>query len=254
MKILAVLSAMCACLASIASFAAQVGPPSGPGLLTIDANYPAGIVFRLRSQVSDTLRVLGHVPRHFTPFRETDVGIINLWFAGMDGRYRITRSGGVVTVVRHANGHETRQRQKVQGTAEFDAFGYPKIGPSDPTDLIPIFPGHLVWVGQSWMATAPVEETLGSGTATYLYRVKRVNLRSDGHVLAVIPFTVRGTMLPPKALHGWHSELQGSGLLIWDCTAHQRASKRFQLTYTATHGQDALSERIADQETVYRAQ
>ncbi|HUY14683.1 MAG TPA: hypothetical protein VMX16_13805 [Terriglobia bacterium] len=208
-----------------------------PSHVTINSNYPENIVFRASLFGTDTTQTTGRVPPGFAPRRQAFSGSVDFWFAGMDGRFRIYQSKGKLEVHETAGGKTQAKPVQTGGRIEFDALGYPKNPPSDPADLIPIFPSKPVAAGDHWTATAQITEPLGTGEALYTYTVQSISLAENHHILASIQFTISGDLTPPSGLPGWTSTLTGSGRLDWDCVEHQRAAASYRIVYAARkHG------------------
>lgn len=228
-----------------------------PNFVVLNADYPPGMVFHIALRGSNRIRIVGPAPNGFSDYRDRYHGHMQVWFAGKDGGYRIAKSRGILILSHQANGRTTERRVRTDGRAEFNPLGYPKHGPSAPTDLLPIFPAHPVAAGDSWMVTAEVREMLGQGPAAYTYRVQRIERGRDGHVLAVISFEIHAALAPPPAIAGWLSTINGHGVLVWDCTVNQRASEKFHILYTASNpagkGRHRITEERVGRERVTRA-
>lgn len=202
----------------------------------LDANYPAGEVFDVQITATDTLRTAGRVPAEFHAQKQQSRGSLHEWLDGNDGKYRVYRRRGEWIVSGDTRAAYARH---VDDHAEYDSLRYPRTGPSDPTELIPIFPGRPVAAGDGWVAMARVRESLGEGTAVYAYRVQKIEAGPAGNVLALLNFSVHALLAPPSVLTGWTSTINGSGTLVWNCSSHQRASGKYHLVYAARAPKDA---------------
>jgi hypothetical protein len=216
--------------------------PGLPSRVTIDSNYPSKITFQVSLFGKDSIQTQGKVPSNFRPRQETYSGNVNIWLAGMDGKYRIYGSKGELEEKITARCKTITKPVRTGGTIEFDALGYPKKSPSDPADLIPIFPSKPVAVGDHWTAKAWVAEPLGQGEAQYSYTVEAISVAENGDILASIRFSVSAHLAPPRSLPGWSSTLTGSGHLDWDCNAHQRTATSYQLAYSARRDAASITE------------
>lgn len=223
-----------------------------PKEVSIDASYPAGVMFRLYLKATESLETTGVIPDSFKPYKDFYKGTIDLWFAGMNSNFRITESKGKLKTSHTENNTTKIKTTTVKGKAEFDTLGYPRSGPSDPMDLIPIFPDHPVKEDDDWIATAPVYERLGSGIAKYTYHIKHIYLSHSKHILAAIHFNIEAKLKPDSLLVGWISTIVGNGSLVWDCTARQRISKSYKINYIAKNSSNGVIITTTDNEKIIR--
>ncbi|MGH9430398.1 MAG: hypothetical protein ACRD3T_02530 [Terriglobia bacterium] len=223
-----------------------------PSHVTIDANYPANVVFQVRLFGTESIQTQGKVPSSFAPRQQSYGGSVDIWFAGMDGKFRIYASKGDLEE-RDTAGVKTQTKMvPAGGKIEFDGLGHPKKSPSDPADLIPIFPSKPVAAGDHWTAKALVAEPLGTGEAQYVYTVEAISLAEDRHMLASLRFNISASVAPPPSLQGWTSTITGDGRLDWDTTAHQRVAGSYRIVYSAQHGASGISETWELTERVVR--
>ncbi|GEM_PF-5379765 len=226
--------------------------PGLPSHVTIDSNYPKNVVFRGSLFGTDVTDVHGKVPTSFTPRQQAFSGSVDVWFAGMDGKFRIYASKGELEVREPAGGKTRIKPVQAGGKIEFDELGYPKKSPSDPVDLIPIFPPKPVAAGDQWNAKVQVVEALGTGEALYTYSLEAISLAENGHILASIRFNISASLTPPSSLPGWTSYITGHGRLDWDTTWRQRAAESYHIVYSARHRDSSISETQEMTERVAR--
>ncbi len=220
---------------------ALVAAAPGPSV-RIDGAYGLGVVFENRFHAVETVSTHGTVPSSFQAGTTTDDGDIRIWHLPNDGKFIVSRAEGSYTEsVKDARGQRS-SRKALKGTSEFDALGYAKSRADDAADLIPIFPEQMMSAGGAWHVHALVEGPFGKGNATYDYHVLTVTKDQRGHDIATFSLALSAALTPPKTLAGWSSKLAGSGLIVWDCTEHQRVHSKTQLSYTAAHGSDTLSD------------
>ena len=230
-----------------------IGQTQGlPSQVIINSNYPQNIIFRASLFGTDTTQTVGRVPPGFGPRRQAFSESLDFWFAGMDGRFRIYQSKGKIEVHEAGGGKTQTKTVQAGGRIEFDELGYPKRTPSDPADLIPIFPSRPVAAGDHWTATEQVTEPLGTGEALYTYTVQSISLAENHHILASIQFTISGDLTPSGGLQGWVSSLTGSGRLDWDCMEHQRTAGSYRIVYAARKSASDITEIRELTETVSR--
>jgi hypothetical protein len=230
------------CILLLAVLPARPQAQGLPSHVVINADYPKSALFRVSLFGTDVVRTEGKVPGRFSPQRQSFNGSIDVWLDGLDGDFRIYRSKGTLEMHETAGGRTQIKPVQAGGRIEFDRLGYPKKSPSDPADLIPIFPPKPVAAGEHWTAKALITEPFGTGEAVYTYTVEAISLAENGHILATIRFNVAANVDPPPALKGWVSTLTGHGRLDWDTEWNQRDAGSYHIAYSAVHENSGIFE------------
>jgi hypothetical protein len=223
-----------------------------PSHVTLDSNETKGVVFQVSLFGTDIIRTRGQVPAGFSPRERSLNGSYDVWFAGLDGKYRVYERKGEIAEQDTVGGRRRSHEFNLGRRIELDRRGYPKTSPSNPADLIPFFPAGPVAVGDHWTAKTQVAEPLGNGNARYSYTLETISMAENRHILASLNFEITGTVSPPPALKGWTPSITGNGRLDWDTTDDQRTTESFRIVYSAVHGNSAISETEEMTERVVR--
>lgn len=220
----------------------------------IDGDYPQGRVFLATFRSIETITVRGQVPKTFVAGTTLTAGSVRIWHGANDGSYRVSHAKGSYAETRRLSGAQDKIATKqVAATSEFDKLGYPKRTGADPSNLIPIFPGHEVHVGDVWTPVASVSGDFGRGLARYYYRLDRIETTPRNHKIAVLSMTVEGH-LAVKQPAEWKTFLSGNARIRWDCTLHQRQSSRTSLRYVMERGQNRIIDDATETDVVKRVQ
>lgn len=224
------------------------------GTVPIDGDYPRGVIFVARFYSVETITVRGYAPKAIKAGRTTQEGAVRIWHGAPNGRYLVSHArGSYVEKTERERGRKTAVQKLVDSTSEFDRLGYSKSGQSDAGDLIPIFPGRRLGVGDSWSPTATITSKYGTGRARYV-RISSVVRAPNAHVLATFSVAVRAVLRPSTVYASWTPNLRGVGTLTWDCTEHQRRSSQTTLTYDLVKRGDRIRDVQTERDTLQRIQ
>lgn len=203
--------------------------------VTISPTYGPDIWFTVRSHSTDSLTVNG-ILSGLNPNSVIANDDYKQRFVDMDGRYRIIHTLGDEVEHRVESGHETTIRRPVHDIIRFDLAGIFDSGPSDPLDLIPLYPDHPVGMGDTWTPQAAIKTPFGTGTAKYTFHLDTISQDSSRHTVARISVSFTSSMTPSSAFKNGVTVANGSGWFLWDCTIHQRRETHLQGSYTLKLG------------------
>lgn len=217
----------------------------------IDGNYPQGVVFDGRFHSVERVSVTGHAPPGISAQTTEQTGTARIWHGAPDGPYLVSHAKGSYTQTQTIDGRSKTTTEHYAGSSEFDALGYSKHPDPDPSDIVPVFPGHAVGTGDTWSARVRVKNAqYGIGYASYAYRVTSI-ATGDGHTIATIAMTMHGDLRPPES--GWSTRVAGHSVIVWDCDAHQRVRSHDVLTYTMTAANGSVVDASDTTEEMHRS-
>ena len=117
-------------------------------VVTISPIYGPDLWFSVQSHSTDVQTIQGSIASLRSHSIATD-DTYRQRFVRMDGKYRIIHTIGS-EIERHTENGDTRiLHRPVHDIVRFDLAGIFDTGASDPIDLIPLYPGHMVSLGDT---------------------------------------------------------------------------------------------------------
>ena len=218
-------------------------------VVTISPIYGPDLWFSVQSHSTDVQTIQGSIAGLRSHSITTD-DTYRQRFVRMDGKYRIIHTIGAEIEHHTENGGTRILHRPVHDIVRFDLAGIFDTGASDPIDLIPLYPGHMVSLGDTWTPTAAVKTNYGTGTASYKFHIESIAHGTADHTIArvSVSFTSRLQALP--AFAGGVTEATGGGWFLWDCTVNQRSETHLHGLYTLIIGKAVAHEFITDDDNL----
>ena len=215
-----------------------------PASLLIAPVYPDTVYFVVQAIIKRETAVKGNIDG----FHDKTTEIHELYFQRFvekQGTYRIIHAVG--TGLETINEYEKEQYKlnRFNDTIKFDELGIFAGEPGDPIDLIPLYPGHTVKLGEFWKPEAKVKIPMGHGIAKYSFVIDSLYKDEKGSILVRMQIKVSGDLQPSREFHGGKVVISGGGWLVWDCTINQRRETHLKATYLATKAQTEVKQFIS---------
>jgi hypothetical protein len=217
--------------------------------VTISPIYGPDIWFSVQAHSTDVQTIQGSIaglPSHSVDTDDT----YRQRFVRMEGEYRIIHTAGAEIEHHTENGGTRVLYRPVHDIIRFDLAGIFDTGAGDPIDLIPLYPGHMVTLGDSWIPTAAVKTNYGTGTASYKFHIENLMHSRGGHTIARISVSFTSNLQPLPAFAGGVTEAVGGGWFLWDCTVNQRSETHLHGVYTLTIGKAVAHRFITDNDSL----
>lgn len=205
-----------------------------PDSLIISPLYPDTVYFSAQADIYKQTVVKGNPEG----FHNRTSHLHELYFqrlAGKEGTFRVIHCVGTGLETVSEFGKESSMIKPINETFSFDELGIFKGKPSDPVDLIPLYPGHPVKLGEHWKPEVEIEIPMGAGVAKFDFVIDSVYEDKEGAVLALIKVNFNGNLTPSEIFKGGQVTAVGEGWLIWDCTINQRRETNISATYLASN-------------------
>ena len=217
--------------------------------VTISPIYRPDVWFAVHSHSTDVQTIRGSIASLGSHSIATD-DTYRQRFVRMDGKYRIIHTIGS-EIERHTeNGGTQILHRPVHDIVRFDLAGIFDTGASDPIDLIPLYPGHMVSLGDTWTPTAAVKTNYGTGTASYKFHIESIAHGTADHTIARVSVSFTSRLQPLPAFAGGVTEATGGGWFLWDCTVNQRSETHLHGLYTLIIGKAVAHEFITDDDSL----
>lgn len=227
-----------ACLSLLSTAYASANQPRQ---VTIAPAYAANVWFDVVSYSTDATTITG-VIQNLHPQQITTDDHYQQRFVAMDGRYRVIHTLGT-EVENRTEGGQTRTIQRpVQDIIRFDMAGIFSTGPSDPVDLVPLYPGHPVAKGDVWTPQAAIKIPSGTGIAHYRFHVDDIFRDNVGNTLARVSFSFTSKLTPLPDFQHSTVIATGYGWMLWDCTVQQRRKTHIHASYVTQSGSNSARE------------
>lgn len=212
--------------------------------VVISPIYGPDVWFSVQSHSTDELTVKGsiHGLRARSIITDDDY---KQRFVAMDGKYRIIHTLGKETETRVTDGHKAQVQRPVRDVIRFDLAGIFDSGPTDPIDLIPLYAGHPVAIGDTWTPKAAVKTPFGTGTAAYTFRLDSIDIDEQGHTVARVSVSFVSELVPIDVYKMATTSAEGKGWFLWDCSVNQRRETHIQGIYTLTIGDLSARELLS---------
>lgn len=226
-------------LAAAAGFAAAATCLDPEATYLIAPTYSDAWVFSVHSRATRRTTVLGAVQGAHDQTRVEEEDYLQR-FVRKEGRYRIIHTKGTLRLTLTEFGRTSIRTRPTRDVIRFDELGIFDTGPADPVDLIPLYPGKAVRMGEAWSPVAAVATTFGSGRATYHFRITSVAPGPAGRLTARVEFEFQGGLNPAARFAGGHLQVSGKGWLAWDLDVHQRTETHITAEYALRDGPNAV--------------
>lgn len=217
--------------------------------VVISPIYGPDLSFSVQSHATDVQTVQGSM----VELRPHSIIVDDTYrqrFVRMDGKYRLIHTIGTEIEHHTENGITQLLHRPIHDIIRFDPAGIFDTGPSDPIDLIPLYPGHAVALGDTWKPTTAVKTNYGTGTASYKFHVECITHNPNGHTIARISVSFTSTLQPLPAFAGGLAEATGDGWFLWDCTINQRSETHLHGVYTLRMPTAVARRLITDDDTL----
>jgi len=218
-------------------------------VVTISPIYGPDLWFSVQSHSTDVQTIQGSIAGLRSHSITTD-DTYRQRFVRMDGKYRIIHTIGAEIEHHTENGGTRILHRPVHDIVRFDLAGIFDTGASDPIDLIPLYPGHMVSLGDTWTPTAAVKTNYGTGTASYKFHIEDITHSPGGHTIARVSVSFTSNLQPLPAFAGGVTEATGGGWFLWDCTINQRSETHLHGLYTVTIGKAVARQFITDDDNL----
>jgi hypothetical protein len=217
--------------------------------VTISPIYGPYIWFSVQSHSTDVQTIQGSIGGLRSHSIATD-DTYRQRFVRMDGKYRIIHTVGAETEHHTENGGTRILHRPVHDIIRFDLAGIFDTGASDPIDLIPLYPGHIVSLGDTWTPFAAIKTNYGVGTASYKFHIENITHSVGGHTIARVSVSFTSSLQPLPAFAGGVTGATGGGWFLWDCTINQRSETHLHGLYTLIIGKAVAHQLITDDDSL----
>ena len=218
-------------------------------VVTISPIYGPDLWFSVQSHSTDVQTIQGSIAGLRSHSITTD-DTYRQRFVRMDGKYRIIHTIGAEIEHHTENGGTRILHRPVHDIVRFDLAGIFDTGASDPIDLIPLYPGHMVSLGDTWTPTAAVKTNYGTGTASYKFHIESIAHGPADHTIARVSVSFTSRLQPLPAFAGGVTEATGGGWFLWDCTVNQRSETHLHGLYTLMIGKAVAQQFITDDDNL----
>jgi hypothetical protein len=215
-----------------------------PDSLVIAPVYPDTVYFTVQANIRKQTIVKGNIDSFHDKISETNELYFQR-FAEKKGTYRIIHCVGTGLETIYEFGKEQYNLNKFNDTIKFDELGIFDGEPGDPVDLIPLYPGHTVKVGEFWSPEAQVKIAMGSGIAKYSFVIDSLFRDEKSSLLAKMQIKLNGDLQPVPEFQGGKVTVSGGGWIVWDCTINQRRETHLKATYHAIKGKNEVKQFIS---------
>ncbi len=215
-----------------------------PDSLVIAPVYPDTVYFAVQANIRKQTIVKGNVEGFHDKISE----IHELYFQRFvekQGVYRVIHCVGTGLETIYEFGKEQHNVNKFNDKIMFDELGIFHGEPGDPVDLIPLYPGHKVKIGEFWNPEAQIKIAIGYGVGKYSFVIDSLFRDEKGSLLANMQIKFNGELQPVMEFQGGKVTVSGEGWIVWDCTINQRKETHLRATYHAIKGKNEVKQFIS---------
>jgi len=211
--------------------------------LIIAPVYPDTVYFAVEANIKKQTIVRGESKDFHDKTSETHELYFQR-FVRKEGTYRVIHCVGNALETINEFGKEQYRINKFNDTIKFDELGIFDGEPSDPVELIPLYPGKKVRKGEFWYPEVQVKIPMGSGIAKYTFVLDTLYRDEEGSLMSRMVIKFNGHLQPVPEFQGGEVTVSGGGWIVWDCTINQRRESHLKATYLAIKDKNQVEQLI----------